>query len=350
MRTVNVVVMGKTGVGKSTLINTVYGKEIAPTGSGKAVTKENKNYSTIVRIPNGDIEKGKWSLVPFNFNLYDTVGLEINDGISCKTVQDIKRHIIDSKLHSEPDDITIVWYCVDEQSNRFENNEYEIIKHISYDCEIPVLVVITQSVNEEKTDLERIISELLPGLTLIKVLASDFLFANEQKISSHSIEKLLSETTNNYDIQKREVLERKIKDLRVERIDLLESILSNGHACVNKYSEKAMSIGLLPAGCIPFVHGICIKMISELNVIAGIKGNKSSASDIFSNAILGVFATPFMAVPVVSAIIAKSYVETIGDNYLNDLISVVNRSTNSELQNNTLMTERIKKEIKKRNR
>lgn len=350
MRTADVVVMGKTGVGKSTLINTICAKEIAPTGSGNAVTKENKNYSTIVRVPVGDLKEGKWSLIPFCFNLFDTVGLEINDGVSCKTVQDIKKHIIETKQHSGPEDISIVWYCVDEQSNRFENNERDIIKYISYECEIPILIVLTQSIDQEKTDLELTIREMLPGLTQVKVLASEFVFANDQKINNHSMEILLSETISNYDVKKRELLEEKNKELRAERKKYLESILTKGHACVNKHSDNAMSIGLLPVGCIPFVHGICIKMISELNTIAGFKGNKNSASDVFSNAVLGAFATPFMVVPGLSAIVAKSYVETIGDSYLTALISVVNRSTNRELQNSTLITERIKKEIEKRNK
>ena len=36
----NVLIVGKTGVGKSTLINAVFGDKVAKTGSGKPVTQE----------------------------------------------------------------------------------------------------------------------------------------------------------------------------------------------------------------------------------------------------------------------------------------------------------------------
>lgn len=45
MDVVNLVVMGKTGAGKSTLINSVLEEDLAPTGSGQAVTRENCVYS-----------------------------------------------------------------------------------------------------------------------------------------------------------------------------------------------------------------------------------------------------------------------------------------------------------------
>ena len=45
MSNVNLVVMGKTGAGKSTLINAVLEEDLAPTGTGQAVTKKNQLYT-----------------------------------------------------------------------------------------------------------------------------------------------------------------------------------------------------------------------------------------------------------------------------------------------------------------
>ena len=48
MRNVNIIVMGKTGAGKSTLINTVLKEEVAPTGMGQATTKKNQVYGVLM--------------------------------------------------------------------------------------------------------------------------------------------------------------------------------------------------------------------------------------------------------------------------------------------------------------
>ena len=45
MSSANIVVMGKTGAGKSTLINSVIGEDLVPTGVGGQVTQKNKIYT-----------------------------------------------------------------------------------------------------------------------------------------------------------------------------------------------------------------------------------------------------------------------------------------------------------------
>src|SRR3954467_11114386 len=40
----NLAIFGKTGVGKSTLINAIFGEDVAPTGIGEPVTMENNLY------------------------------------------------------------------------------------------------------------------------------------------------------------------------------------------------------------------------------------------------------------------------------------------------------------------
>lgn len=63
LRKLNIVVIGKSGVGKSTLINSLFRGNFAETGLGRPVTKEVKK-----------IEKNGYPLV-----IYDTPGFELSD-------------------------------------------------------------------------------------------------------------------------------------------------------------------------------------------------------------------------------------------------------------------------------
>ena len=89
-------------------------------------------------------------------------------------------------------------------------------------------------------------------------------------------------------------------------------------------------------------------MIGKLNQIAGIDSPKELSEDIYSRTIVSIVVTPLMAVPVFSVTVAKKYIKTVGDNYLNTLLHVVQESSDTELGNSALMIKRIQEELKKR--
>ncbi len=99
----NILLMGYTRSGKSSLINALFGKEITKTGVGEPVTQHLEKYI--------DEQKG--------LILWDTQGIEAADYQD--TVRSIKKEMEDSfKTLDEKEAIDVAYLCVKETSSRVE--------------------------------------------------------------------------------------------------------------------------------------------------------------------------------------------------------------------------------------
>ncbi|PUD20313.1 GTPase [Helicobacter pylori] len=121
----NILLMGYTGSGKSSLINALFGEEIAKTGVGKPITQHLEKFI--------DEKKG--------LILWDTKGIEDKD---CHdTMQSIKKEMEDSfKTLSEKEAIDVVYLCVKETSSRVQERE---LLSFAKKWNIPTIFVFTNT-------------------------------------------------------------------------------------------------------------------------------------------------------------------------------------------------------------
>lgn len=345
----NIVIMGKTGAGKSTLLNAIIEEDIAPTGIGQAVTKKNAVYSRKLLLPLGtENANGRYGLIGKQVNLYDTVGLEIDKKITYETLEEVRQFIIKAHDNEEEMDVTVILFCVNYRSSRFEAYEMDLIKTLSIDYEIPFVIALTQCIDDDESELEKQLKKDLPEIAVTRVLAKDYKIRGGIIVKAFGITELLRSAILDYDSSKISILETKLLKLERDKEKRIEQLREKGKCYINDYSDKAMKVGIVPVGCILIIHGMCIKMLVDLNSMVGINSAKGFAADIFANAVVGIIATPFMTVPLLSMGVASVYISAVGETYLDALINVIERSRDWELKNNELMSKRITEELKKR--
>lgn len=132
MKMGNVLVIGSSGVGKSTLINAVLGEEVAETGWGtKGTTKELEIFESS-RIP---------------FRIIDTVGFEPSLLKELKANNAVRKWSRESaKAGHEDNQVNVIWFCVEGTSSKLFPKQIEnLSRATAMWASVPVIVVITKS-------------------------------------------------------------------------------------------------------------------------------------------------------------------------------------------------------------
>ena len=153
----NVVVVGQTGVGKSTFINYLYGENVAPTGIGKPVTQ------------NG-FHPYDFALRGMPVRLFDSWGLEVDK--YKEWMRELDQELVSRGLDKSADEwFHSIFYCIGASSHRIQDCDIDIVnKFLSVDYNVSIILTKCDNLStEEEESLKKALHERLPNIPVICV-------------------------------------------------------------------------------------------------------------------------------------------------------------------------------------
>ncbi len=271
LKKLNIIIVGKSGVGKSTLINSLFRGNFAETGLGRPVTQEIRR-----------IEKKDYPMV-----IYDTPGFELSKGQQNK-VKDEILELIDQGFRSKDinDAIHCIWYCINVGGNRtFDETEVKWLKELTADNKkrhVPVIVILTQACPKRKAaEMKALVEkENLDIVKVVPVLAQDMDFDEEYIARAYGLDRLV------------DIMSETLPD---ELQDTFQNVQKASPEAKKKYAQAAVATAVAAAfgegfAPIPFADAALliptqVTMIASITTIYGMDINKSLLTGFVSSTI-----------------------------------------------------------------
>ena len=236
---VNILIAGRTGVGKSTLINEVFQGNLAETGQGRPVTKNVREY-TKDTLP---------------LRIIDTRGLEMADFDATLAALEqevkIRRSDRDAGKH-----VHVGWICISEDSRRVEDAEIKLAQHLAQ--YFPLLGVVTKARSDN--GFRQQVQNLLPDTrNVVRVRALKETMDDGQVLNPMGLKELI-EVTNEV------IPEGQRKALAAAQKVNMSIKKKQAHAVVAAAAVAAAGEGAIP---IPFSDAVLL-VPTQIGMLAGI--------------------------------------------------------------------------------
>ena len=288
----NVLLIGNSGVGKSTLINAVLGEDCAATGWGTSGTTKHIRPYEAENVP---------------FRLIDTVGFELSYFKIHAAIREIQKWSEEgAKEGHEDNQINTIWFCVDGTSAKlFPKTIEHLTKAVKMWHSVPIVVVITKSYskpdrvhNIEMVQHAFAQQKLSANLRkIIPVVASPYVIDEEAAVfaAPDGIEELIDTTIGLLP----EGITAAADDISAFKLSRKRAL---AQSVVGVSTASGVVVGAIP---IPFSDAVLLSgiEIAEANVIARIYGiHNDDKSKQFFNSIVEVGTVSLAAKTVISAL------------------------------------------------
>lgn len=315
----NVLVIGNSGVGKSTLINAILGEDKALAGGGDSgVTKDIEVYTS------------KDPKVPFR--VIDTIGFEPSPFKSYKAIREVKKWSKKAAKDGDPDtDINVIWFCVEGTSKKLFPQAIQALSEATKLWEsVPVIVVITKSYSQTERDeniktvqnafakqkkYSKNLKEIIP------VVAESYRINDTVIIPPDGIDELI-DATNRLMPEGKMAAEKDVAAFKLRR----KRAMANG--LIGTFTTAGATVGAFP---MPVADAVVLSTLeaTEVNALASVyeirhdENSKEFLSTIIEMGTVSIAAraaiSAIKAIPginiaasVLDAIIAGSFVAAIG--------------------------------------
>lgn len=286
----NVLVIGNSGVGKSTLINAVLGEKKAKANWGGRGTTDKLEVYESEAIP---------------FRLIDTVGFEPSFLRAHKAINLVKKWSKQSAKNGKVDNpISVIWFCVDGVAAKLFP---ETIEHLSKATamweSVPVIVVITKSFSQpdRAKNIEMIQNAFAKQKRaknlrkVIPVVAETYVLNETAFAPPEGIAELIGATN--------ELMPEGIKaGIRDINRFILNRKRGLAQGLIGAATAAAVTVGAVP---IPLADAAILTPleVGEINALAGIYGiHKNEESNQFLNSIVEVGTVSVAAKTAISAL------------------------------------------------
>ena len=341
----NIVLFGATGVGKSSLVNAVFGENIVKSGDGEPITQ----FIQKIEIPS----KG--------LTLWDTKGIEAKDyeGTKHMLIKDIRKGFKDAFDSNNNDEAPhVAWLCIKESSRRVEERENDLI-NIAKEFGIPTVIVFTDMQDENGIEFFEMAKKKLDEQhkdfikdRYVRVNSVPYSFRGIP-VPASGLEELINWTEDcftdgqeNTKKQRQNHIEALRKAQEVDMQKKLNAMIESARKKVHIASGVAATVGAspIPGSDAPLIAAVQSRLIYTLNsefevdednnkavaMITGVLGATAIAQvgkAIVSNALKFIPGVGTLVGGAISASTAAVLTQAVGQAYIQVLVAYFDKET-----------------------